>query len=175
MTWLKSPVFAVMVAVVLTGGVVGGIAVAQTSSGVIGACVNDTNGNVRVVKSPGDCKNHESFVTLNRQGEPGPAGPMGPAASNLWAVVEHNGTLVQQSGAESSEALVPGIYLVVFDRDVTNCAYLATIGVGSEGGGIQRGEVSVADGSGRADAVRVFTSTSLGELAPRAFHMAVLC
>src|SRR5258706_3464474 len=42
----------------------------------IQACYNDTNGGLRRVNSPADCKNHETPISWNTAG---PAGPQGPA------------------------------------------------------------------------------------------------
>ncbi len=42
----------------------------------IQACYNDTNGGLRRVNSPADCKNHETPISWNIAG---PAGPQGPA------------------------------------------------------------------------------------------------
>jgi hypothetical protein len=41
----------------------------------IQACYNDTNGNLRLVSSPSDCRNRENPVSWNVAGAPGPAGP----------------------------------------------------------------------------------------------------
>src|SRR6185503_15077140 len=48
----------------------------------IQACYNNTNGSLRRVNSPADCKNHETATSWNiagPAGPPGPAGPSGPA------------------------------------------------------------------------------------------------
>ena len=42
------------------------------------ACSNNTNGNLRLVSSPAGCRNHETAVTWNSFGPPGPQGPVGP-------------------------------------------------------------------------------------------------
>jgi hypothetical protein len=47
---------------------------------IINACVHRTNGKVRIVSGPGDCKKTEHFQSWNEQGpqgHPGPAGPQG--------------------------------------------------------------------------------------------------
>jgi hypothetical protein len=68
-----------------------GIAVAAgipDGGGVIHACYNTTNGEVRLVESAADCKNREQAISWNQTGPqgpqgitgpPGPAGPAGPA------------------------------------------------------------------------------------------------
>jgi hypothetical protein len=44
----------------------------------IQACYNNTNGGLRRVNSPADCKNHETPISWNIAG---PAGPQGPAGA----------------------------------------------------------------------------------------------
>jgi hypothetical protein len=44
----------------------------------IQACYNDTNGNLRLVNGPSDCRNHENPVSWNVAGAAGPQGPAGP-------------------------------------------------------------------------------------------------
>lgn len=48
----------------------------------IQACYNNTNGALRRVNSPADCRNHETPISWNiagPAGAPGPVGPQGPA------------------------------------------------------------------------------------------------
>ena len=71
-------------AVVLVGAAVAAIAAAGVAyssgggSGTLTACVNDTNGNMRLVASASDCRQHESAVTWNAEGQTGATGPTGP-------------------------------------------------------------------------------------------------
>ncbi len=49
----------------------------------------------------------------------------------LWAVVNPDGTLARGSGATASgraAGFAAGVYTVTFNRNVTQCAYMATIG-----------------------------------------------
>ncbi|MDQ1639547.1 MAG: hypothetical protein QOF62_2886 [Pyrinomonadaceae bacterium] len=43
----------------------------------IQACYNNTNGGLRRVNSPADCKNHETSISWNTAGPAGPQGPTG--------------------------------------------------------------------------------------------------
>lgn len=59
-------------------------AYAAPPPGTIQACYNDTNGNLRLVSSPDDCRNHETAISWDitgPAGPPGPPGPPGPAGS----------------------------------------------------------------------------------------------
>jgi hypothetical protein len=50
---------------------------AANTPGVLEACVNPGNGNMRLVDSSTDCHNNETRVTWNIEGPTGPAGPTG--------------------------------------------------------------------------------------------------
>jgi hypothetical protein len=42
-------------------------------------CKNKTNGDLRLVTGPADCRHSEIFVSIDISGSTGPAGPPGPA------------------------------------------------------------------------------------------------
>ena len=48
------------------------------SGGVIRACYNTTNGQVRIVESAANCRNGELAINWNQTGPVGPQGPIGP-------------------------------------------------------------------------------------------------
>lgn len=88
---VRSRAVASLGAAVLAGIVIGGVAVAQSTStgnsGPITACVQDQTGAVRIVDSADECRNGETATTWNRegaagapgaQGATGPQGPAGP-------------------------------------------------------------------------------------------------
>lgn len=122
---------------------VAGIALASipAADGVIHGCYHTTNGNLRVVDdaTTASCRTGETAIQWNQtgpegpQGVPGPAGPQGPAATSLWAVVEPS---MDSSGAMelryhgshlvSVEGYPETTYAMIFDRDVSRCAYAAT-------------------------------------------------
>jgi hypothetical protein len=91
----------------------------------------------------------------------------------LWAVVTTAGVLNRNFHATSAASLGFGSYEVIFDRNVTNCAYVATIG--DEGFGTTPGEISAARRFGNANGVFVQTFNSAGTGSNRAFHLAVHC
>jgi hypothetical protein len=95
-------------------------------------------------------------------------------ASTLWAVVDGAGTLVRKSGATSSGHLALGEYEVVFGRDVTGCAYSATLGSGDTTEP-PAGEIGASQRAGNANAVSVVTRDSTGGKADRPFHLTVNC
>jgi hypothetical protein len=100
-----------------------------------------------------------------------------PNAAGLthWAVVESNGALSRGEGTTSSSRLGTGRYQVLFNRAVSNCAYVATLGrTGSSNP--PAGEIGVATLPGSAgNGVAVRTRASGGGLADRPFHLVVNC
>jgi hypothetical protein len=76
----KSPLVAAIASAALTATLVGGVAIAQTSSpAVITACVSDSNGSVRIVAGADECRSNETDLTWNQQGLQGVQGPQGEA------------------------------------------------------------------------------------------------
>ena len=103
-----------------------------------------------------------------------PGTPSKPAAAKtLWAVVNADGTLVRGSGVISSKKNLPndiGEYDVTFKRDVSRCAYVASLA-----DELRPGEISAAPIQGKPNLVYVATSNSSGGVADRPFHLAVFC
>ena len=92
----------------------------------------------------------------------------------LFAQVAANGTLDNSSGGVSATRLGAGQYAVDFGRDVSACAFVATIG--PSGAGSALGSVNVADRAVSVEAVFVGTHDALtGALSDRPFHLVVVC
>jgi hypothetical protein len=113
------------------------------------------------------------------KGEKGEKGEAGAAATNLWAVVNGGGTLVRGSGVVSTASSEGGVYKVVFDRDVTNCAYVVTPGAisassGNGGNHPSQAEASVSPLTGNADGI-VVSRYSESVLSNNPVYIAVLC
>jgi hypothetical protein len=68
----------VLVPAVAAAAVVAAVASADGGAGAIQACRNMTNGEVRIVTSPADCRTPEEPVAWNATGPQGPEGPAGP-------------------------------------------------------------------------------------------------
>lgn len=77
MSRIGSPFVVAIASAAVTAAVVGGVAIAQTGSSVITACVAENSGNVRIVSSASDCRPNEATTTWNQQGPQGPQGPQG--------------------------------------------------------------------------------------------------
>src|SRR6266404_5854241 len=70
----------------------------------IQACYNDTNGELRRVNSPSDCRNHETSISWNIAGPQGPAGPTGPGANIV--TFRHTRTVGNTCGPFNSFSLM---------------------------------------------------------------------
>jgi hypothetical protein len=109
-------------------------------------------------------------------GATGPAGEPGPPGSVLWAVVRQDGTLARGVGVVSTSELTPltgSEYEVVFNRNVSQCAYVATVGSSAKSPP-RIGAANVASAAGNENAVLVLTSGKVQEN-PEPFHLAVFC
>jgi hypothetical protein len=90
------------------------------------------------------------------------------------AVISNVGGAVRHRGATSSARLETGRYQVIFDRDVRNCVYAATLGDESAAGP-GNGQISVTSEPTNVNGVRVVTRDSNGAVADRSFHLIVSC
>lgn len=109
-------------------------------------------------------------------GPQGPEGPAGAPATNLWAVVEGDGTLVRGSGVTSAaQPDPPGGYEVIFNQDVTGCAYVASPGLTGSVGIPNDGSVGVVGRISVPNGVYVITRDGAGASASAPFHLAVFC
>lgn len=94
--------------------------------------------------------------------------------ANRFAIVEWNGTLLRGKNAVSSSRVgsASGDYEVIFDRDITDCAYTATI---DQTIVAEDGEITIEPRSGEPNGVFVTTSDSSGGQFDRRFHLVVTC
>ena len=103
-------------------------------------------------------------------------GPV-PSSESLThsAVVGPLGQAVRGRGVTSvARTANPGLYQVIFNRDVRGCVYSATVGdVGAAPP--PGGQVTVGALASNANGVAVRTTNSAGDLANRPFHLLVSC
>lgn len=109
-------------------------------------------------------------------GAAGPAGPAGPAGAvtRLWAVFNGSGSLARGASVASAGRIGLGVYDVIFNQDVQNCVYHATVG---DPGNIatSNGQIVVGRRPGNAAGVRVRTRNQAGAADDRNFHLIVVC
>jgi hypothetical protein len=120
-------------------------------------------------------------------GAPGPAGAngapgvngakgdAGPPATRLWAVINADGTVARGSGVGTGTVREnTGVYDVFFNRNVSGCAYVASLG-GANAGTPPAGTVGATNLSDELAGLYVTTRNSAGNLANEPFHVAVFC
>ena len=90
------------------------------------------------------------------------------------AVISDTGATVRGRGVSSSAQTGTGQYVVVFDRDVRQCTYFATLGDESASGP-GTGQIAVGSAASSVNGVHVVTRTSDGTAANRSFHLIVSC
>lgn len=96
----------------------------------------------------------------------------------LSAVVAADGTFVSGAGVISSGnfgGTSPGTYNVIFDQDVSSCAYIGGPGSGSGQSVAGAGSVTFASLAANSYGVWVDTHAANGTLENQTFHLAVYC
>jgi hypothetical protein len=91
-----------------------------------------------------------------------------------FAVVTAAGVGARSRGATSITRTSAGRYQVIFDRDVRNCAYFATIG-DTGAAGVTSGEIATHALNTNVNGVVVATDNDKGSAADRPFHLIVPC
>ena len=96
----------------------------------------------------------------------------------LAAVVDGNGNLINAQSANATNVfrVAPGRYEVQFNRVITDCAYIGTLGLVGSSGVPPAGFIGVVGVAGAGtDRVFVATRDTAGANADLAFHLAVIC
>lgn len=91
-----------------------------------------------------------------------------------YAVVEPTGVLARGFQAVYARRINVGTYEVIFNRDLTTSAYLATLGLSGNSGTPNPGEIAVIRRSGTTNGIFVQTFDSAGTLTDQGFHIAAL-
>jgi hypothetical protein len=158
----------------------------RADAATIYACIKKKTGTARFVSRTTKCKRGETKISWNSQGpagtpgtpgakgETGSKGETGPAATTLWAVVSETGTLARGSGVVGSSEERPGEYAVTFNRNITKCAFMATVGTVSSAVPPAR-FIGVDYASANPDEVFIETYGFKGENVETPFHLAVFC
>lgn len=102
-------------------------------------------------------------------------GGTGLGSSQLFAVVNANGVIIRGKGDASSARSAVGTYQVRFQRNVRNCAYVATIGLPGATGASVPSFITVAAEAASVNGVLVRTHNIGGGVADRPFHLYVDC
>jgi hypothetical protein len=108
-----------------------------------------------------------------QRGAPGPAGPTGTSATAYFAVVGTGGQFLRGNGTFGSHTDGgSGLYTVGFDRDVSACAYSATLGTADDSVPLPGFATVRSDTAGRV-LVQVTDATGTPKDLP--FHLIVAC
>jgi hypothetical protein len=91
-----------------------------------------------------------------------------------WGVINTDGSLVRGTGVDSTTRTAAGAYHVIFDQDVSDCGYIATLGrIGAQVA--QAGEIGTGGLPDTPRGVWVRTRDSAGNLSDLSFHIAITC
>jgi len=97
-------------------------------------------------------------------------------APGLWAVIDSTGGLVRGSDVVASSHLTTtGQYSIVFNQDVQNCSFVATLGATGSNGAVGPGVATVAGRTGNPDGVLVATYNATGGVTDSSFDVAAVC
>jgi hypothetical protein len=107
------------------------------------------------------------------RGPTGPQGPAGASGSSLWAVINPTGTLARGSGVVSVAHVATGNYRVQFNKNISACAWLATIGSATTITTFGFIETELQTGTTDTVHVEVRDPGSSTLAADRGFHLAV--
>jgi hypothetical protein len=98
------------------------------------------------------------------------------AGASRFAVVNGGGQVVRGRDVSSAARTGEGRYQVLFNADVRNCAYYATVGDPTAAGPPQNTQISVASLASNVNGVAVRTENGTnGSELNRGFHLVVLC
>ena len=93
-----------------------------------------------------------------------------------YAVVNGGGQLARGRDISSVARTGDGRYQVIFNSDVRNCVYSATVGDASAGGPPQNSQISVSSLASNVNGVSIRTENgNTGTEVNRPFHLIVMC
>jgi hypothetical protein len=92
-----------------------------------------------------------------------------------YAVVNGGGQLVRGRDVSSAARTSEGRYQVIFNGDLRNCAYFATIGDASAAAPPQNSQIGVSSLGSNVNGVAVRTENGAGAEQNHPFHLIVMC
>ena len=95
--------------------------------------------------------------------------------SARYAVLAAGGLQVRGRGTISASRTGEGRYQVIFDANIRNCGYYATIGGPSAAAPPDNGQITVSGLASNVNGVDVRTTGAAGNDANKPFHLVVLC
>jgi hypothetical protein len=161
--YLANNAVGVLALFVALGGVSYAASGGFSSGGTLKACVNE-EGVVRLLKTGRHCKRGQKAVSWNQTGPVGPKGSAGATGATgpigltgasgqpsnvMWAKIGAEGTLEAGHGVTDIKDNGEAPYTVTFEKDVTNCAVVATQNSPFTGGVVTTAKQD--PGSGKAE------------------------
>jgi hypothetical protein len=104
-----------------------------------------------------------------------PSAGLAAGTTHFAAVTDQGVPLARRGVLTSFKTTEDGDYQVVFDKVITNCAYMATIVSSSPVTSALRGQIGVGVAASDQRALQVQTTNAAGAPAKRPFHVAVFC
>lgn len=102
---------------------------ARNSAKVSGIKASRTPKANQLLPLNGNGKFPDSVVPDGPRGPQGPQGPAGPAGTNMYLVVNPDGTIYKQgSGITAVQRMSDGVYQVTFSRSVDDCGVVGNVG-----------------------------------------------
>jgi hypothetical protein len=93
----------------------------------------------------------------------------------LWAVVNPDLTLARGAGVVGVAKEDEGQSSVVFDRDISECAFTANVGYAGDVGSPPDGSVTVVGLNGQPNGVYISTFNQAGASADSGYHLVITC
>ena len=131
------------------------------------ACGNDTS-NLQT-KVTGSCTGSNYIQAI------APAGTVTCGSGPLFAVVNSDGSLARGVGVSGTAKVVTGRYTVTFNRNMTGCTAVGSVGFTGTSGVPPAGFVGVVGSGGNANAWFIATYDATGANVDEAFHLIAVC
>jgi len=97
------------------------------------------------------------------------------AKKDRWVVVDADGTIDRGKKYVSAANLGTGSYEVIFDKNVRECGYLATIGLSGDSGASEPGFITTVGRATDVNGVFITTHDADGAAADLGFHLYLAC
>lgn len=103
------------------------------------------------------------------------ASPSATVPARVWAVVNSDGTTIRGKAVASTSSLGTGVYDVRFNRNISSCSWVGTVGYGTFTGSTGPAMITITGRSGTNNGLFVTTYDSTGVPAALPFSADVIC
>jgi hypothetical protein len=95
--------------------------------------------------------------------------------ARVFAVVNADGTKLRGKAVASTAHLSAGVYDVRFNRNISTCAWVGTVGLGTFGGSTSASMISISGRAGTNNGLFVQTFNGAGAATDEPFSAIVIC